>query len=137
MSGRQLHIPTCPPTTDDLLAELEAARGRWDAAGIDDYEMDVFWGPLGPEWIRHRITVVDGQPTSVVIVDENGEPVGPQQDPAVLAALPATVEEIFDWLAAALPVQELTVTYDDADGHPHGAYGGTTEIDIELRPTGG
>ena len=38
MSGRQLHLPTCPPTTEDQLVELDAARARWEAAGIDDYE---------------------------------------------------------------------------------------------------
>ena len=91
---------------------------------------------MGRGWTRHRITVVDGETTSVVTLDENDEPIAPEQDPVVLAALPGTVEDIFDWLAAELPVQELTVSYDEADGHPRGAYGGTTEIDINLRPIG-
>jgi uncharacterized protein DUF6174 len=135
LSGRQLHLPVCPATTEDRLAELAAARARWEAAGIDDYEMNVFWGPLQlPD--RMRITVVDGTTTSVVLLDESGEPGAPVEDPGVLDALPGTVEEIFDWLAAELAVSELEVIYDDADGHPHGAFGETT-IDIELRPTGG
>ena len=135
LRGRQLHIPTCPPTTEDHLAELAAARDRWAAAALDDYEMVLSWGPLGRGGTRHRITVVDGETTSVVTLGENNEPIGSEMDPAVLAGLPGNVEDVFDWLAAELPVQDLTVSYDAADGHPHGAYGGTTEIDIELRPT--
>ena len=69
--------------------------------------------------------------------DDNDEPIASEQNPAVLDALPGTVEEIFDWLAAELTVQELTVSYDQADGHPRGAFGGTTEIDIKLRRTAG
>jgi hypothetical protein len=65
----------------------------------------------------------------------NDGTVGPKQDPTVLAALPGTVKEILDWLAAELPVQ-ATVTYDETDGHPYGANSGTTEINFNLRPTG-
>jgi hypothetical protein len=28
VSGRQLHIPTCPPTTEDLHVQLDPARAR-------------------------------------------------------------------------------------------------------------
>jgi hypothetical protein len=136
VNGRELHLPTCPPTTEDQLVELDAARARWEAAGIDDYEVDVLWSHSGPE-SRYLITVVDGETTSIVTLGDNGQPVASEQNSAVLDALPGTVEEFFDWLAAELATQDLTVIYDEADGHPHGVFGATTLIDIMLRRTGG
>ena len=137
VTGRQLHIPTCPPTTEDRLADLATARARWEAAGIDDYEMDVMWGPLGQPGVRHRITVADGATTAVVTLDEFDDPGAPEADPAVLAELPGTIEAVFDRLASAIPVEDLEVFYDPGDGHPSGAFGGSTNFDLNFRTSSG
>ena len=137
VTGRQLHIPTCPPTTEDRLADLAAARARWEAAGVDDYEMDVMWSPLGQAETRHRVTVVDGSTVSVVTLDEFDQAGAAETDPAVLAALPGTVEAWFDWLASTIPVEDLEVYYDPSDGHPGGAFGGSTSFDLNFRTSSG
>jgi Family of unknown function (DUF6174) len=137
VTGRQLHIPICPPTTEDLLAELDTARTRWAAAGIDDYELDLIWSPTLPGPTMFRITVADGHTTSVVRLDESHKPGPAVTDPSILESVPTTVEEVFDWLAAEIPVRELRASYHPDLGHPDWISGGTDQISVRLTPTDG
>ena len=62
------------------LAELQRLM-RADSRRADRITHDPF-----------RITVVDGETTSVVTLGEDNEPIAPEVDPVVLAALPGNVE---------------------------------------------
>ena len=99
-----------------------------EAAGIDDYEVDVLWSHSGPE-SRYLITVADGETTSIVTLGDNGQPVASSRT-AVLDALPGTGRSSSTGSPPSWRHKTWTVIYDQADGHPHGVFGAPTFIDI-------
>lgn len=108
------------PDSDDASADLERARGRWEAAAIQDYRLTIerfcFCALVGPV----HVLVEDGQAVAVV----------PEDDPAVgvtLADYPP-VEGLFDIVEDAIGrrAHRLMVVYHPSLGYP-------TEIEIDYR----
>jgi hypothetical protein len=110
---------------DTTRAALDAARARWEAAGLADYRFTFGNSCFCPEDVRgpFTITVRDG---AVQEVRFQGRAVAadPDRHP--------TVDGLFDRLAAAFDrgADTVRITYDDALGYPAAAY-----VDYEARAT--
>jgi hypothetical protein len=113
-----------PDVGDDPLAgadstreALDAARARWQAAGLDDYRFTYSNSCFCPEDVRgpFTITVRDGVVREVLF---QGGPV------AADAQRHPTVEALFDRLAEAFDrgADAVRVAYDEALGYPAAAY---------------
>ena len=111
------------PNFAALQRDLSAARARWQTAGIQDYRYDFtqFAAPVG--FPPLRVTVMDGVVTKTENLDDPAELLPPNSG--------ITVQGRFDSIASSITsaqsgkCQELTVTYDAADGHPLKLLGGT------------
>ena len=119
VTGRQLHIPTCPQTIDDILAAHADARARWRAAGIMSYEFTLNWSPARPAPTTFfRVTVVDGQTTAVVPAQIGGEPPPPSVEQSVLDAVPGTIDEVFQRLETEILAEGVHASYHQELGYP-------------------
>ncbi|MBW2257502.1 MAG: hypothetical protein JRI25_23295, partial [Deltaproteobacteria bacterium] len=110
-------VTTTPTTLPSDLAELGAARTRWEAAGLDTYSYTFTddCGECGPDLSAPRqIAVWDGQ-----VLDPAG--------------LTPTVEEVFSEIERAYEAGlSVAVVYDEELGVPL-----DVAIDIESRPVDG
>lgn len=114
---------TGAPAADTTRAALDAARARWQAAGLDDYRFVYEVSCFCPEDFRgpFTLTVRDGAVTEAVF---QGRPMDPTDARfKTVAALLEVVGAAFDRGAAS-----VRVTYDEAFGYPVAA-----SIDYEAR----
>jgi hypothetical protein len=100
----------------ELTATIAAQRDRWEAAGIDDYEYTLHWEEFSYLGGGYRVSVIDGQPRSVVRVTE---PIaGPDAATIDLSLLPATIDEVFDVIEGELDADRVVACYDAELGYP-------------------
>ena len=118
--------------------ELAAARGKWQANGPRDYDLDLMRREDRQEAAdEYHIKVRDGRVTSVVgraegilLIDETvGLALGPciRANPPPDNMPPCTVEEMFDEMERRLKRDVdsagrrnyATAQFDTRDGHPH------------------
>ncbi len=106
------------PGADSTRAALDAARARWQAAGLDGYRFVYELSCFCPEEARgpFTITVRDGAVEEALY---NGRPMNPADE-----RLYPSVDALFDTLAEAFDrdAETVRVTYDAALGYPTEAY---------------
>ena len=103
----------CGGGDDELESTIAAQRRRWEAAGSDSYEFTMTWTSALSFRGDYRITVIDGQPRTVVRSD------GVEVDPDELAGeRPVTIDEVFDILEHVRTADTFTATYDEVSGYP-------------------
>jgi hypothetical protein len=107
--GRQFRVE-CPPTTEDVAAELAAQRARWEQAGIGSYEFIMRIEVFGPLHGDYRIVVVDDEPVSMAREDESRAPLPTE--------LPGTIDAVFDMLERSVSADSFQATYDPDLGYP-------------------
>jgi hypothetical protein len=104
------------------LRELDEARARWEALGLDHYTIELSRGCFCPvEFVGpFRVTVADGRVESVEYArsDMTGKP------PAEAVRLMPSVESLFAEIAEAnlTGAAEVRVTYDPETGVPTDIY---------------
>jgi hypothetical protein len=99
----------------ELTGTLAAQRDRWEAAGIDDYEFTLHWEEFSYLGGGYRVSVIDGQPGSVVRFTE---PIaGPDAATIDLSPLPATIDEVFEVIEADLDADRVVACYDAELGY--------------------
>jgi hypothetical protein len=113
--GGTAFAAACADSIGPESAMLALNRAKWSAQGIDTYTFDYHRSSCEclPEWLEPvRITVVDGQVTSVIKI-ATGEAV-----PA--PAFRLTIDSLFVELANTLKGNpcRLTVSYDGRRGYP-------------------
>ena len=136
VSGHQLHIPTCPPTVEEILAAHAAALARWQAAGPTSYRCVIDWGPLRPAPTMYDVTVVEGHTMAVAPARIEGEAPPPPVDQAVLDSVPGTIEEVFARLATEVLGDGAKASYDASFGYPtYVLTGGHTIAIVEFEAT--
>ncbi|HLT47333.1 MAG TPA: DUF6174 domain-containing protein [Rubricoccaceae bacterium] len=117
-SPRAVAGPDGPPAPGDTTrAALDAARARWEAAGLDDYRFVYQVTCFCPEEARgpFALTVRDGVVVEALFQGRAMDPADPRF--ATVDALFETLAEAFDRGAAS-----VRVTYDAALGYPAEAY---------------
>lgn len=93
----------------DELAELAAARARWERSGIDDYRLQYQVRCFCPQAVV-TVDVVDGDIDAVSVEPPESAPVDDGR----------TVEDLFDVVAGAYDTgaASVSVTYSQTTGHP-------------------
>lgn len=131
--------PTSTGGVDDAaLDALDRARARWDARGLDTYAY---------EWTRYCECLPEHQgPFRVVVTDAAVTEMTAFGEPAPGDVTRRTVQDMYDEIEAAIRSGvEVSVTYDDTDGHPLrvdldldaiAVDGGTSYEVVNLFPTG-
>lgn len=116
------------PDLARMQTELNAARARWQAAGVRDYSYDFRQIASPVLFPAVRVTVRGGTVQGVALVaGQTGQPSEQSR---------ATVEDRFTNIAGALEYQRsqpcplLEVTYDPQDGHPTRLSSGTGELNV-------
>jgi hypothetical protein len=100
---------------------IDAAQAAWDAAGIDDYQLDLGFLCMCMTPPRVIVDVVDGVPTAL---DDHGRPI----DAAKLEFTPVTVEQLLQEARRALDNGGTVVaTFDPATGAP-------TRLELDYAP---
>jgi uncharacterized protein DUF6174 len=134
-------VTTVPPgPIPDGAEGLDEARARWDATGIQDYDMTYREVCFCPETVV-TVVVRDGEVTEA---SSESDP-GMGQEPEGL-----TVEDLFDEVQGAIDddAVEIRASYDTATGRPTSYWvdwdemmadeeHGIDVIDFTVRPTGG
>jgi hypothetical protein len=100
----------------ELAATLDAQRDRWEAAGMADYEFTLRWVEFSDLGGDYRVTVIDGRPGSIVRLTE--PLAGPDAATIDLTRLPATIDEVFDFVEADLDAERVVACYDAELGYP-------------------
>jgi hypothetical protein len=117
--------PDGDATGDTTREALDAARARWEAAGLDGYRFTFGNSCFCPEDVRgpFTLTVRDGA-IEEVLYGGSPVPADPQRH--------LTVEALFDHLEAAFDrgADLVRVTYDAELGYPVSAY-----VDYEAMAT--
>jgi hypothetical protein len=123
LAGSGLLVVGCLFGPSDQLDDLDQARRRWAAAGIDSYQMVVtracFCAFVHPEGVR--VTVVRGLVASRVDV-ATGVPIPAAAEP-FYPAVPGLFDLIEDTLQDG--ADDVRVRYDEEYGFP-------VEIDVDL-----
>jgi hypothetical protein len=109
---RDTTVPTTKPPDGEagLAREWEAARARWDAAGIDDYTIAYRQLCFCPH-VAVRVEVVDGEVVNVVSLD-------PEPPMSLEPEDQLTVDDLFDEAREAFGADRVAITYDDELGYP-------------------
>jgi hypothetical protein len=114
VAGRDVRI-VCPSRAE-LTATIAAQRAKWAAAGARDYEFTLHWGIFNLTAGDYRVAVTDGQPG---VLTRLGEPVvEPDAPPVDLSEVPASIEDVFERLEAALGADRVVACYDAELGYP-------------------
>jgi hypothetical protein len=107
---RPVETATPQPTSRDALARH---RHRWERLGITSYRITLAYGCF--------CEFGDGRPIKVHVVDGRIIEAASRGEPMRLRALrgfPATVEHLFDYVAASQQADNLDVKYDKELGYP-------------------
>jgi hypothetical protein len=102
------------PTRADLATVLDAARARWEAAGLDDYQFTLHWMQFSPLFGDFRVSVVGGQPGTINRITE----LDPESRSLDLSPLPATIDDVFDVIEDELDADRIIACYDTQLGYP-------------------
>jgi len=113
---------TLPPVTgggDPEQARLDAARARWEAAGIEDYAWTYARSCFCPQ-LTVTVQVKSGRAVDSQVVSD-GQPAGTEADLKI-----TTIPDLFDEVQAAIDTADsFTVDYERATGR-------VTSLDVDM-----
>jgi hypothetical protein len=109
-AGSTTPVTTVPEPIPEGAEGLDAARERWDAAGIADYSMTYREICFCPQTVV-TVTVEDGEVVDTIV--EQDPELGRPMDGLSVDDLFAEIQEAVDTDAA-----EIEATYDDSTGRP-------------------
>lgn len=112
-------LPTVPPQGSPEQDRLDAARARWDASGIEDYEWTYERSCFCPRFTV-TVQVEGGVAVSHQVEPQEGGFPESDEDPQIL-----TMTDLFDEVQEAIDTADaLTVDYEEQSGS-------VTSIDVD------